>query len=602
MKKERQIPIETVNQSLCDRFDLMVSMFANKEAIRDESGMITYQALNEKANVVANKIPGPGSEQKQIAFFLPNGISQFISIFGIWKAGCAYVPLDTSWPAHRIEHAIKDSSAIAVITDNKNYAQVRALCDDACIINIDEINFSENTEAPVLKPGPDDIAHILYTSGSTGEPKGVYTSHMNQVHFIKRFSEFIDITPADRFAYYFSIGFSAHAMPSLGALLNGGTLVMYDLKKNGFPGLADFFTSEEISVSLMIPSVLRHFRATLNEGYKFNKLRTLLIGGETLYYNDIKQIRPYLKGRTEIINIYASTELFLARAYRIKRDTILKQNIIPIGYAIDGMDIDIVNADGEVCDPNQLGEMVIHSQYAALGYWNNPGLTEKDFPVEDGRRSFKSRDLAYKHPDGAIVHVGRKDAMVKIRGQRVDLGEIENTLLFSEDIQEVAVMLKEDPLSNKVLTAYYVCSPGKHIELDEIKNALVRRLPDYMVPPFYIKLESLPKTDSGKTDYRSLPDPDWESLSEKRDIKHAKNPVEEQLISIFEKHLEVYPIGITENILQAGHDSLKLFVAFDTVEKQFNIKLDLDNFIETPTIESLSVIIRQLQEDNHGDQ
>lgn len=601
MKKEKQIPFRTVNQSIIDRFEYMVSLFPNKVAIKDEDGEITYQDLNNKANVIANNILELKSIQKQAAFFLPDGISQYISLLGILKSGCAYVPLDTSWPAYRVEYAITDSSVVAIITDNKNYAQLEALSNDVSIINIDEINFTKNIKAPITKPKPDDIAHILYTSGSTGDPKGVITSHMNQVHFIKRLSEFLDITPDDIFSYYFAIGFSAHALPSLGALLNGGKLVMYKLKKNGFPNLANYFNDEEITIAFMIPSVLRHFRVTLTKGYKFKKLRKLILGGETLYSNDIKQIRPFLKPNTEVINMYASTEMYLARAYRIQHNTILRQNIIPIGYGIDGIDIRIVNKDGEKCEPKQIGEMIIYSEYVALGYWNNAELTKKDFPVIDGQQTFRTRDLAYMNDDECFVHVGRKDSMVKVRGQGVDLGEIENALLFSENIKEVAVLQKEDPLGNKVLVAYYVFSPGKKVSMEEIMNALVRRLPEYMVPGYFVNPESLPKTDSGKTDYHSLPNPDWDNVSDDREIIHAKNPIEEQLISIFERQLETFPIGITDDLLKTGHDSLKMFVAIDSVEKEFKIKLDIDSFVKAPNIEALSLIIKQIQNNNHGD-
>jgi amino acid adenylation domain-containing protein len=601
MKQEKQIPFKDTYKSISERFDIIAKNFAEKIAIKDDKTSLTYKSLEEKANVIAHYVLGLGLDQKQIAFFLSFGVNQFVSLLGITKAACAYVPIDTSWPAHRIEFAIKDSFASAIITDNMNLGQVKALCGDCMIINIDEIDFMQSFQAPPYPVG-DDVMHILYTSGSTGEPKGVYTSNRNHLHFVKRLSEFINIRPDDIFAYYFSISFSAHALPSLGALLNGATLVMYNLKQYGFQGLADFFINENISVCLMIPSVLRHFRATLDENFRINKLRTLLVGGETLYFNDIKQIKPFLKRKTEIINIYASTEMYLASAFRIEKDTVLNQNIIPIGNPVEGIEIEIQNEDGEACEPNQVGEMIIFSNYAALGYWNKPELTEKHFPKQEKIRRFNTRDLAYMRPDGSMVHVGRKDSMVKIRGQRVDLGEIENTLLFSKDIQEVAVVLKEDPVGNKTLVAYYVCSPERNIDESDIKNALIRRLPDFMIPRFLVILDSLPKTDSGKTDYISLPDPDWEKKSGNEKIKHASNPLEDQLISIFEKHLEVYPLGVQDNILQAGHDSLKLFVAFDTLEKTFHLKLDLDNFIKTPTIEALALSIHQLQDSKSDDQ
>lgn len=599
MKQKKQIPILNIDQSIVERFDFIASTFADKLAIRDGDNDLSYRSLQEKANVIANQILSLGSDQKQIAFFLSFGSNQMVSILGIIKSGCAYVPLDTSWPAHRIEFAIKDSSSAAIITDNANYGQIKALSGNRNIIIIDEIDFSKNTHQPEKYPVADDVIHILYTSGSTGEPKGVFTSHRNQLHFLKRFSEYIRISPDDIFAYYFSVGFSAHAMQLLGSLLNGATLVMYNLKKFGFPGLAEFFTKEGITVCLMIPSVLRHFKATLDKGFKIDKLRTLMIGGETLYFNDIQQIQKHLKPHTEIINIYASTEMFLACAFRIKDDTILKQNIIPIGDPVDGIKIEIQNKDGKQCEAHQVGEMIIFSQYAALGYWNKPELTAQNFPTQEKLRRFNSRDMAYKNTDGNIVHVGRSDSMIKIRGQRVDLGEIENTLLYSDNIQEVASVLKEDPLGNKVIVAYFVCRPSRKVDMEELNNALIKRLPDFMIPKFLVELDSLPKTDSGKTDYLSLPDPDWERSSDKKEFKHASNPIEDQLVLIFEKHFEVYQIGVQENILQAGYDSLKLFVAFDSIEKTFGIKIDLDSFLENPTIEALAVEIKNLKESKH---
>jgi len=592
MKTTKHIPFETLETSLIERFESIVGMYADKDAIVDGKQKITYKDLDEKASKLALIILEEGSDKRQQALFLENGISQFVAILAILKSGCAYIPVDTSWPAHRIEKVLADSNPGLIITNNLNMGQVTALPGSQTIINIDNSGNPEINK-PLVKAGADDLAHILYTSGSSGEPKGVYTTHRNQIHFIKRLSEFIHITPDDSFAYYFSIGFSAHAMPLFGILLNGGTLCLYDLKKNGFQGMADFFIEKEISIALMIPSVLRHFRITLDENFKFKKLRTLLIGGETLYRSDIKLIQPHMKRKAEIINIYASTEAFLARAYRmINHKVSLKQNIIPIGFEIDGMDIRIVNEDGQICDHNQVGEMIITSPYLAMGYWNDAEQSAKDFSQENGNIIFRSRDLAYSLSDGSIVHVGRKDSMVKIRGQRVDLGEVENMML-SNFITEVAAVLKETPTGSKQLIAYYVSRADTVLNESDIRKYLVKHLPDFMVPSVFVEMDTLPKTDSGKTDYKALPDPAWEDQQMDGEKKHARTATESDLVDIFERHLEVHPIGVTDNILESGLDSLKLFVAFDTVEKHFKIKIDIDHLAENPTIEALAKSIEQ---------
>jgi amino acid adenylation domain-containing protein len=587
-KSTEQIPFETLEQSVAGRFERMAGLFPDKEAITCQEQRITYKDLDRQASSLAERIKQSGTPAGQHALFLETGISQFAAILGILKSGAAYVPIDTSWPAHRIELAIKNSQPGVIITNNLNLGQVKALHDDKYIVNIDEPYSPQQLDLAASRPGPNDIIHIIYTSGSTGEPKGVFTRHRNQLHFVRRFSQFIHINPDDRFAYYFSIGFSAHAMPFLGILLNGGTLCIYDLKKRGFQGLAGFFKEEKITLALMIPSVLRHFRVTLDKNFRFPKLRVLLVGGETLYFNDVKLILPHLGKNAEIINIYASTEAYLARAYRMNRETVLKQNIIPIGYPIEGMEISIVNQDGEPCAINQVGEMILKSPYLARGYWRDKEQSDLHFSEENDSIIFRSRDLAYAREDGCIVHVGRKDAMVKIRGQRVDLGEIENSMLFNPDIQEVAVRVKESPAGDKLLLAYYVCREEAPIGEKELKTFLTRRLPVYMLPSYVIRLSELPKTESGKTDYNALPDPDWEKQSGKNHIRHPRTPTEEQLVAIFEKNLEIHPIGINDNILDTGQDSLKMFVAFDTVEKHFHYKIDIDKLTENPTIEALA--------------
>ena len=268
-KAQEQIPLETLEQSVAGRFEKIAGLFPDKEAITYEEQRITYKELDQQASSLAERIKQSGATAGQHALFLETGISQFVAILGILKSGAAYVPIDTSWPAHRIELAIRNSQPGVIITNNLNLGQVKALHDGNYIINIDEAYSLQNLDLSPSRPGPDDIIHIIYTSGSTGEPKGVYTRHRNQLHFIRRFSQFIHINPEDRFAYYFSIGFSAHAMPFLGILLNGGTLCIYDLKRRGFQDLPDFFKEEKITLALMIPSVLRHFRVTLDKNYRF---------------------------------------------------------------------------------------------------------------------------------------------------------------------------------------------------------------------------------------------------------------------------------------------------------------------------------------------
>jgi len=244
---------------------------------------------------------------------------------------------------------------------------------------------------------------------------------------------------------------------------------------------------------------------------------------------------------------------------------------------------------GKRSDTFNVGEICITGRYLAKGYWKQDELSAKDFRKnDDGTVTFHSSDMGYKLPDGCIVHVGRSDAMVKLRGFRIDLGEIENTMMDLKQVKEIAVAVKENPYGTKHLIAYYVERENAELDPHYLKLAVLRNLPDYMVPSFFVRLDHLPKNDIGKTDYKGLPEPDWDSYTRNKDVELPANGTEEELKEIFERILEVSPLGVTENIMEAGADSLRLFVAFDEVEKRFGKKLNIDSIIDAPYIRDIA--------------
>ncbi len=594
MSENSNILIRQIEQSISERFEYIVWNFPGHEAVRFKGKSISYAELNEQANRLSHAIISKiDDDPAQIAIFLEQGILQIVTLLAVLKAGKAYVPLDTSFPAERNMHMLKNAQCSLLISNNLNLSQAREFTRNIKLINADDINDFPSND-PSLKISPDDNSMILYTSGSTGKPKGVCHTHKTILQYIKRFTEVIEIKPQDRFSHFFSLSFSAHTMQILTSLLNGTTLCIFDLKSGNFTDFSKWIASEEITISLMIPSVLRHFLATLRKNTQFPKLRLLLIGGETLYRNDVEKARQYLKKKAVIMNIYASTETHFARVYKIMHNTIIKSNVVPIGYEVQGVEMTITDEEGNRKDPNKIGEIRIKSPYIASGYWNLPKQTSTDFLIDQKNpdtRIFKSSDLGYKQSDGCIVHIGRSDSMVKLRGYRIDLGEIENVLIENKDVKEVIVLVKENPYGTKHIVAYIVPKGDKDPDLYYLKLAVLRMLPEYMVPSYFVKLETLPKNEIGKIDKKAIPDPDWNKMETDKDVIQPKTAVEEELREIFERILEVHPISITDNILELGADSLRLFVAFDEIEKKYGKKLNIDVIVETPTIEKISIEI-----------
>ncbi len=595
-EKEKKINLPEINieSTIYERFQDVAIAYGDKIAVDYLNKSITYKEIKRKSDQLAyHLIHTLGKEAEQVAFFMETGIEQIISILGILKAGKTYVALDVNFPSERNIYMLEDSQSTALITNNLNASQAKAIVHDQILINIDQILEQNEIEEVKAECSPDTNMMIVYTSGSTGEPKGVVHTHRNILHFIKRFNKLIRISSDDNFSFYYSISFSAHAMQIMGSLLNGARLSLYNLQKENFSDFSSWLNKKEISVNLMIPTVLRQFMATLKKDEKINSLRVLLFGGETLYKSDVDKAWKHVRKSCDIYNIYASTEAYLCRAYKLRPNTIINSNIVPIGYSIEDFEIEIVGDDETRKDPNKIGEMQIKSEYIALRYWNKSELTSRDFAQDGQARIFQSNDLAYKQSDGCIVHIGRSDSMVKLRGYRIDLGEIENLMIQNTEVKDAAVVVKENQHGTKHIVAYIIPRASKQPDTNYLRIAVLRMLPSYMVPSYFVILDALPKNEIGKTIKKDLPDPEWDKHANGRDIVDPKNTVQEELKEIFERILEVPLISITDNIMELGADSLRLFVAFDEIEKKYGKKLNIDAIVDNPTIEFIGGLIEE---------
>jgi len=590
------LPILSAEQCIHQRFDKVAATFPDNIAVSDRNHSFTYHELNRLSNKMAHSLIATlGLAKGNIAILIENNVFQIIAILGILKSGRSYVALDADHPEERNKLIMGDSESRMLICMKDSRSIAFEIANGNPMLYADELNGESPESQPQIPVIPTDNAITLYTSGSTGEPKGVLQSHRNMVHFIKRMSDQHPIFPDDKVAYFLSSAYSAHALPLLGSLLNGSELMTINVKSENFHGFSEWLRESRINYMMMNPSYLRHFLAVQSKKDSYPELRLLMLGGETLYRSDIEKARDIISPKTTIVNIYASTEGFIMRSFTIKKETVIKSNIVPIGYPVEGMELNILDEKGKPSEPNRSGEIILKSEFVSEGYWNRPEQQKKDFnvdPLNKNTRILNTYDTGYMMDDGCMIHTGRNDTVVKLRGYRIDFGEIINLLLKSKEVREATCTLKRDPAGSDHIIAYVVAVDKGNVDIEYVNALLVRLLPDYMIPSHIISIPEIPKNSSGKINNKALAEPVWrESDNSKKQA--AIDEIESELLEIFEKVLKISPIGTNEDFLKIGANSLSLFVALSEVEKRFNIKIDVKTTIDNPNISSLANFIRQ---------
>lgn len=585
------IPFAEPLQTIHGRFESIASSVPDRIAVSDSHTSLTFDSLNKHSNCLAQLLMKQLPDRENIAVFHENSVWQVVSILGILKAGKTYVPLDASFPADRKHAMMQDADIRHILTESRMAEVHKDFLKGLSFICSDETNDSPEGNLTEAAVNPEDPAILLYTSGSTGKPKGVIQTHENMVHFIRRLTAFSGILPDYRFAHYLSLGFSAHALPLLASLLNGCHLELFNVRSSGYAAFSQWFREKRINAALVIPSFLRHWMDVTEAGQSFPDLKLLMLGGETLYRGDVGKARKVFGKHTRMINILASTEAYLSRGYDIGHDTPLLSNIIPVGYPVEGIELLIRNSEGQTCKPGETGEIYLRSRYICTGYWNKPEQSEADVSHDASDKSIRilrTYDLGMMSEDGCVVHLGRKDNMVKLRGYRIDLAEVESVLLGDPEVKEAVCALKTNRFGIEHIIAWIVPSVAYMPDLNFLKAKAAKVLPDYMVPTYFIQLTDMPKNSSGKTDRASMPEPDWVHLEGQLLKEPPADEIELQLVGIFEKSLNLKPIGVTDNYLELGADSLRLFVAFNNIEKHFGIRISADQMLEQPTIRQIA--------------
>jgi len=593
---------EAVDDSIVHRFESICLAYPEKIAIRSEGESITYKQLNERANRLAQAvIERSGRTPHPVPFLLEHGISAIVALMGILKTGKSYVALDPTFPEERLMAIIRSTGSDLLVTNHNNLPVVDNLISDCAnieVLNLDLINntnFVGNLDLPI---SPDAIAYIVFTSGSTGIPKGVIRTHRNTLFEIYRQTNSQKISPSDRYALFLSISYEASRAAYQGTLLNGATLFLFNSRKYGLHLLPDWLETEQVTILLTTPSAFHHLFDSVPKNHKFQGVRFVSLAGEPSTNREAQVFLRHFSKQCSLLNTLGSSEGGVLTRYVFERNVPLQSHFIPVGYPVPGKEVFIVTEQGEIIEDDQVGEIVVKSQYLSPGYWNQPSLTQEKFfpdPENDTLRIYHTGDLGCWRSDGCMIFIGRKDSQLKIRGYRVEIEEIEAALYQHPSVQEACVTAwaEKDSSEEKSLVAYIVPDHSQLSDPRSIRAYLNTKLPDYMVPGKFIFIDKLPLTPAGKVDRTALPPPRETSFVRERSYVEPRDDIETQVVRIWEKVLEITPIGIQDDFFELGGSSLQAAQIFTEIEKTFGKRIPLATLYQATCISQQTDFIRR---------
>lgn len=582
-------------------FEHNVRKQPNAVALSAGDHTMTYAELNEQANRLARHLQKNGVEHQTVTAILAERTPELIvSLLAVLKAGATYVPIDPDYPESRIQYMLKDSGATHLLTHSSFISQTRSLAFDGTYLFADdqEILLMSSENLP-LEAGLDDTAYIMYTSGTTGQPKGIMTTHSNIARVVKN-TNYLTILETDTLLSLSNSVFDGFTFDVYGALLNGAKLVLpqketiLDMEK-----LTELIKGEHISV-MFVPTALFHL--LVDEGTDWMRgVRKVLFGGERASVQHVRKAFDVM-GKGRLLNVYGPTEsTVFATYYPIDEAIPLESHSIPIGKPLNQTGAYILSEHRQLQPIGMVGELCLSGKGLAKGYLNRPDLTKQVFiphPFASGERLYRTGDLAYFREDGLIEYAGRVDDQVKIRGHRIELTEIEANLLMHPGVKQAVILADHDETNHTRLLAYITCDDAWKGKLDDIKSRLKERLPAYMLPHELIELENLPLTPNGKVDKRQLPKP--EAPQGNRRVKLPANEVEQKLLVMWREVLEREDISTDDHFFELGGHSLKAMSLLSKVSKEFEVQVPIHLLFETPTIEALSHYIQHQDGETAG--
>lgn len=588
-------------------------------AVISAENQLTFRELNQQANQLAHHLQALGVQPETlVGIYMNRSLDMIISIMGILKAGGTYVPLDPTYPKERLALILEETQAKVLVTQEHLAEQLPPL--QSQIINLDtdwNAIASMSSANPNSEMGSEALAYVMYTSGSTGKPKGVQITHANIHHYIQAMGEELQIQPSDVYLHTASFSFSSSVRQLIVPLSLGATVVLTTVEQLSDPlKLFEFIKTRGATIVDFVPSYWRRCTEILcnlederRRNLLDNRLRLALSASEPLLSDIPKIWQTELKPEIRFVNMYGQTETSgIIATYSIPQTNEDKAKVVPIGKPIANTQIFLLNDELVPVTDGETGEIYIGGLTLGKGYLNRPDLTKERFTDDPfssspNTRLYKTGDLGRRLPNGAIAFAGRLDYQVKIRGKRVELGEIETSLALHPDVKQTVVVGNEAPSGDVRLIAYIVPEPSlaevRQVEfVRELRGYLQGKLPDYMVPSFFVRLSAFPLTPNGKIDRKALPSLEETQKGLATTYVPPRNGIELKLTEIWQKVLGVPQVGIQDNFFEVGGNSLLAVSLLNKVETALGTSLPVSIFAEAQTIEELSHYLSESRSSN----
>lgn len=580
------------NSNLAVEFEKIVEQYPDNIAVVDNYNSLTYKDLNNRANYIANIINSKysdGDSSEIIAFALPRTINIYSTIFAILKAGKTYLPIDPEYPIERIIYMLSHSNARLLITTKEFYSKLNYKIN---AIFIEDLCCNTNCPNINIPISSSSNAYVMYTSGSTGIPKGVSIKHYNVLNFVKSMQSRLNYFPQNNNVLSVTtVSFDIFVFETFPTLLSGLKLIIADEISSRSPNLlGKLLQKYNITKILTTPSRIELLVNSMkNENY-LSSLHEIILGGEPVPKQLVDIIKK--KSSSKIYDLYGPTETTVYSTFC----DITNLDEISIGMPINNTLLYILNSNNKLLPVNTIGEICIAGDGVGSGYYNNPEQTNKAFIKTQYYSGpiYKTGDLGICRSDGTYICLGRKDSQIKIRGYRIELDDIANNICSFNNIEKCIVIDRSDKDGKKYLCAYFISNIK--INTSDLKKYLTKCLPNYMIPTHYIQLESFPLTVNHKIDKKSLPEPDDTDTISLDDFHAPQNDFQRILCNVISKCLNIEKISISQDIFDYNLDSLDI-IQIQTKLLEYGIKLNTQDFYTNRTIEQLSQNINTTQKD-----
>ncbi|MGM1019428.1 MAG: non-ribosomal peptide synthetase [Bacillota bacterium] len=581
-------------ETLADLFEKQVEVLPFATALTFGDTHISYRELNKQANRLAYALQDLGAQPDQlIGLLTERSPGMIVGILGILKSNAGYTPLDPENTIERLKVIVQDANLSIIVVSRSNFPLITKLLEQLEGTDIRQIVVLEDVleqtndrdkSNPLRISEASHLAYVMYTSGSTGIPKGIMIENINVMRIVKD-SDYIQITPQDTILQLSNFAFDGSIFDIFGSLLNGARLVLADKETVlNVSELAQLILKENVSVFFVTTALFN----TLvdHEIHCFSNVRKVLFGGERASIVHVNKAFQWM-GVGKIIHMYGPTESTVYAMYHEVHELNEELDTIPIGRPIKNTEVLVLNSENHSQPIGAIGELCIAGEGLARGYLNNQQLTQEKFLCLFEKRLYKTGDLGRRLANGEIEFLGRNDHQVKIRGFRIELGEIEKRILENQAVKEVLVMEHVDKLGDKRLCAYYAAN--REINAEKIRQWVAERLPNYMIPAFFVQVKALPLNTNGKVDRKKLTLPDISQLFQDQAVL-PRNSMEETVARVWETVLGIENVSVVEDFYALGGDSIKA-IQISAQLRAKDIKVTTKDIFQHPSVADISAFI-----------